>query len=63
MALGVLPSLEAARALVRRSFAVEEYAPGAPVPEPVVRRFRSFEERRFEQRAAASRARKAEVVA
>ena len=43
--LGVLPSLDAARALIRRSFAVEEYTPETPVPPELVQRFHSFRAR------------------
>ncbi|MTJ81103.1 MAG: rhamnulokinase [Telmatospirillum sp.] len=39
MALGAIGSLEEARALVRRAFAVGEIAPGAPVPDSVWARF------------------------
>ena len=39
MGLGVLPSLDAARALIRRSYPVEEYTPDAPVPRDVLQRF------------------------
>ena len=42
MALGVLRSLADARALVRQSYAVEEFLPGEAVPEAVWERFRSF---------------------
>jgi len=42
MALGVLSSLEAVRALVRRSFEVEEFTPRDPVPGEALRRFESF---------------------
>ena len=42
IALGVLPSLEAARALVERSFAAEEFTPRGPVPEAAWARFQSF---------------------
>jgi len=37
--LGVLPSLDAARALIRRSYPVEDYTPGAPVPADSLHRF------------------------
>jgi rhamnulokinase len=40
--LGVLPSLDAARALIRRSFPVEDYTPGAPVPADSLQRFAAF---------------------
>jgi rhamnulokinase len=46
IALGALPSLDAARALIRRSFAVEEYAPGAPVAAEALPRFEAFGARR-----------------
>ena len=42
IALGALPSLEAARALIQRSFEVEEYQPGDPPPDAALRRFDSF---------------------
>jgi hypothetical protein len=42
IALGALPSLDAARALIRRSFQVEEYAPGAAVPAEALQRFAGF---------------------
>jgi rhamnulokinase len=37
--LGVLPSLDAARALIRRSYPVEEYLPRTPVPDDSLQRF------------------------
>jgi len=40
--LGVLPSLDAARAMIRRSYPVETYAPAAAVPEDALRRFSAF---------------------
>ena len=40
--LGVLPSLDAARGLIRRSYPAEHYAPRTPVPDASVRRFRAF---------------------
>lgn len=40
--LGVLPSLDAARALIRRSYPVEDYTPGAPVPADSLQRFAAF---------------------
>jgi rhamnulokinase len=40
--LGVLPSLDAARALIRRSYPVEDYTPGAPVPADSLHRFAAF---------------------
>ncbi|HEX3763351.1 MAG TPA: FGGY-family carbohydrate kinase [Kofleriaceae bacterium] len=43
--LGVLPSLDAARALIRRSYPVEEYTPDAPVPGDVVERFTALRAR------------------
>ncbi|HEX3475589.1 MAG TPA: FGGY-family carbohydrate kinase, partial [Kofleriaceae bacterium] len=43
--LGVLPSLDAARALIRRSYRVEEYTPDTPVPRDVVERFAEFRAR------------------
>jgi rhamnulokinase len=42
VALGVLPSLDAARALIRRSYPVEEYTPRTPVPDDSWQRFRAF---------------------
>lgn len=42
IALGVLPDLDAARALVRRSFEVEEFAPRDPVPAEALQRFEGF---------------------
>jgi rhamnulokinase len=42
VALGALPSLAAARALVRRSFEIEELRPGEPAPQAVLERFDSF---------------------
>ncbi len=42
MALGVLPGLAEARAIVRRSSAVEEFLPRQAVPEAVWERFRSL---------------------
>ena len=42
MALGVLSSLADARALVRQSYAVEEFLPREAVPEAVSERFQSF---------------------
>jgi rhamnulokinase len=42
MGLGVLPSLDAARALVRASCQVAEYTPGTPVPQHAVDRFEAF---------------------
>jgi rhamnulokinase len=46
VALGALGSIGDARALVARSFPVEEYAPGGPVPAAAYERFRSFAARR-----------------
>ncbi len=46
IALGVLPSLDAARALIRRSFEMEEFTPRDPVPGDVLRRFEGFGARR-----------------
>lgn len=43
--LGALPSLDAARALIRRSYPVEEYAPDTPVPPDVVQRFAALRAR------------------
>jgi rhamnulokinase len=45
MGLGVVPSLDAARALIRRSYPVEDYTPGAPVPADSVQRFDAFRAR------------------
>jgi rhamnulokinase len=42
VALGALPSLAAAHALVRRSFEVEDYQPGDTVPQQALDRFDSF---------------------
>ena len=42
ISLGVLPSLEAARALIARSFVVVEYRPGEAVPESVLERFQAL---------------------
>lgn len=43
--LGVLPSLDAARALIRRSYPVEEYTPRTPVPPDVLERFAALRTR------------------
>ena len=43
--LGVLPSLDAARALIRRSYSVEEYTPQTPVPDDSLQRFDTFRAR------------------
>jgi rhamnulokinase len=43
--LGVVPSLDAARAMIRRSYPVEDYTPGAPVPADSVQRFDAFRAR------------------
>ena len=40
--LGVLPSLDAARAVIRRSYSVEEYTPRARVPDDALQRFGTF---------------------
>lgn len=40
--LGVLPSLDAARALIRRSFPAQDYQPQTPVPDHALERFASF---------------------
>jgi len=40
--LGVVPSLDAARALIRASYPVEEYVPGAAVPRESLQRFDAF---------------------
>jgi len=45
IALDVFPSLEAARALIRRSFEVEEYQPRGAVPDAVLQRFQALSER------------------
>jgi rhamnulokinase len=47
IALGALGSLAEARALVRRSYATEEYLPRGAVPEAVWERFQSFARPRF----------------
>lgn len=39
---GAIQDLDAARAIVRRSFPCDQYLPGRPVPEPVWRRFQAF---------------------
>jgi rhamnulokinase len=49
IALGALPSLDAARALVRRSFEVVELAPGAPPPPEALQRFEGFGARRADR--------------
>ena len=46
MGLGVLPSLDAARALIRASYPVEEYAPRTPVPRDSLQRFDAFRQSR-----------------
>jgi len=46
IALGVLRSLADARALVRQSYALEEFLPGEAVPEAVWERFQSFAKER-----------------
>lgn len=46
MALGILPDLEAARALVRRSSEIEELTPRDAVPPEALRRFDGLAERR-----------------
>jgi rhamnulokinase len=43
--LGELASLDAARALIRRSYEIEDYAPRTPVPDDVVQRFAAFRAR------------------
>lgn len=43
--LGVLRSLDAVRALVRRSYPAEVYTPGPPVPEHLVQRFSALRAR------------------
>ena len=42
MAMGAVENLDAARALVRASFAIEEYKPGAAVPDAVYKTFQQF---------------------
>jgi len=42
VALGVLGSLDAARALIRRSYPAREYTPRTPVPDDSLRRFGAF---------------------
>ena len=42
MGLGVLPSLDAARAMIRASYPVEEYAPRTAVPLGSLQRFNAF---------------------
>jgi rhamnulokinase len=59
IALGALPSLDAARALIRRSFQVEEYAPGAAVPAEALQRFAAFGEARALRQAQGERAQRA----
>ena len=44
--LGVLPSLDAARALIRASYEVEEYPPGPPAPAESLQRFETFHRQR-----------------
>jgi rhamnulokinase len=43
--LGVLPSLDAARALIRRSYPIEDYTPDAPVPGDALQRFAALRAR------------------
>jgi rhamnulokinase len=43
--LGVLPSLDAARALIRRSYPARDYTPDTPVPHDVLQRFAAFRAR------------------
>jgi rhamnulokinase len=40
--LGVLPSLDAARALIRRSYPAHDYMPRTPVPDAALQRFGTF---------------------
>jgi rhamnulokinase len=61
MALGVLRSLADARALVRRSYAVEEFLPRGAVPEAVWERFQSFARPRFPEATVDQGARTADV--
>jgi rhamnulokinase len=51
MALGALPSLDAARAIVARSFPVDEYTPGEAIPAEALQRFEVFGARRAEVKA------------
>jgi rhamnulokinase len=43
--LGVLPSLDAARALIRRSYPAHDYTPRSSVPEDALQRFAAFRAR------------------
>ncbi|MDR3515929.1 MAG: rhamnulokinase [Azospirillaceae bacterium] len=52
IALGVLPDLEAARAVVRRSFPIAHYQPGHPVPDAVWQRFQTLTRSRFQENTA-----------
>ncbi|MGA3161455.1 MAG: rhamnulokinase [Terracidiphilus sp.] len=42
IALGEIPSLDAARAVIRRSFEINEYRPFEPIPESVWKNFQQF---------------------
>jgi rhamnulokinase len=42
IALGEIPSLDAARALIRRSFEINEYRPLEPIPDSVWKNFQQF---------------------
>jgi len=42
IALGEIPSLDAARAMIRRSFEISEYRPQEPIPDSVWKNFQQF---------------------
>jgi rhamnulokinase len=50
IALGEVAGLDEARALIRRSFAIEEYRPAAPIPEPVWNQFKQYVANRVEEK-------------
>jgi rhamnulokinase len=43
IALGEIPSLDAARALIRRSFEIDEYRPQEPIPDSVWGKFQQYQ--------------------
>jgi hypothetical protein len=43
IALGEIPSLDAARALIRNSFEINEYRPLEPIPDSVWKKFSSMQ--------------------
>jgi rhamnulokinase len=46
IALGEIPSLDAARALIRKSFEINEYRPQEPIPDSVWKNFSNMQHKK-----------------